>query len=119
MISTRISANKFDVAKKLSEQEIRDLVYHATQAPSSFNLQHWRFVAITEGEDKERLKNVAYDQQKVVDAAVTFIVLGDLKAHERLASILAQSVKAGILDQERADTWVETAHQTYANPQKE
>lgn len=97
-IKLRVSANKFNPGARLSEAEIEELVAAATEAPSSFNIQHWRFVAVTEREDKERLKALAYNQQKVADAAVTFIVLGDLRGHEKLPDILGRAVKAGILD---------------------
>jgi hypothetical protein len=45
---------------------------------SSFFLQHsaLAFVAVTDPEDKERLKSLAYNQQKVADASVVFIILG-------------------------------------------
>ncbi len=118
LIKSRISANKFDTGKSLSELEIRELVEYATHAPSAYNVQHWRFIALTQHADKERLKAVAYKQQKVVDAAVTFIVLGDLRGHEKLAGILQESVKAGILDQATADGWVSGAAQAATNPQK-
>lgn len=115
-ITHRVSANRFDPDKPLSHVEIQELVGYATQAPSSFNLQHWRFIAVTEREDKERLKAVAYGQQKVADAGVTFVVLGDLVAHTKLADILAQSVKDGLFDQATADKMVNMANQMYANP---
>ncbi|MGH9766035.1 MAG: nitroreductase family protein, partial [Blastocatellia bacterium] len=76
LIKQRISTNKFDASRTLSEADIEELVSYATEAPSAFNIQNWRFIAITNPEDKARLKSVAYNQQKVVDAAVTFIVLG-------------------------------------------
>jgi len=115
LIEQRISTNKYDPARRLSEGEIRELVGYARQAPSSYNLQHWRFVAVTEPADKERLKAVAYNQQKVADAAVTFIVLGDLRGHEKLPEILGRSVRAGILEQSVADGWVRQADAVYAD----
>jgi nitroreductase len=115
LIKQRISANKFDTTKTLSEDEVKELVFYATQAPSSFNLQHWRFVAVTEPSAKERLKAVAFNQQKIVDAAVTFIVLGDLEGHLKLPDILSRSVEEGIIAQDLADTWVGMADQMYAN----
>lgn len=117
LIRKRISANKFDRNRPLSQGEVRELVEFATQAPSSFNIQHARFVAVTRAADKERLKAVAYGQQKVADAAVTFVVLGDLRGHEKLPGILARSVQAGILDQKTADSWVGMANGMYANAQ--
>jgi nitroreductase len=118
LIRSRISANKFDTTKTLSQQEIRELVEYATQAPSSTNIRHWRFIAVTKPADKERLKQAAFGQQKVADAVVTFIVLGDLRGHEKLGNILDRSVKAGILDQQTRDRWVDTANESYANPLK-
>ena len=68
----------------MSDDEIRELVRDATRAPSSFNIQHWRFVAVRKPEDKERLCRAAYDQKQVEDAAVTFIVLGDTRGVDKL-----------------------------------
>lgn len=117
LIKQRISTNKFDPTRKLSREEIKELVSYATEAPSSYNIQHWRFVALTEVADKERLKAVAYGQQKVVDAAVTFIVLGDLRGHERLGDILKPFVATGQISAEMAAAWVQQAQARYANAQ--
>jgi nitroreductase len=114
-IKHRISANKFDKAKTLSEDEIKELVAYATEAPSSFNIQHWRFVAVTKAEEKERLKAVGYNQAKIADAAVTFIVLGDLRAYEKLPQIYQPLVTAGVMSQEAVDRIVRTTTGTYSN----
>ncbi len=113
LIEKRISANKFDPTRTLSEAEIKELVFYATQAPSSYNIQHWRFVALTKREDKERLKAVAYHQQKVIDAAVTFIVLGDLRGYEKLPEVVGQTLAAGLIDQKKAESWVKVATASY------
>ncbi|MGH9833432.1 MAG: nitroreductase family protein [Blastocatellia bacterium] len=118
LIERRISANKFDTTRTLSEDEIKELVLYATQAPSAYNIQNWRFVALTKREDKERLKAVAYHQQKVVDAAVTFIVLGDLRGYEKLPEITRRAVEAGILEQKAADGWVKGANAAYSNNER-
>ncbi|MFT0812853.1 nitroreductase family protein [Synechococcus sp. OH20] len=114
-LKERISADRFDPSRRLSEAEIRELVAYATEAPSSFNIQHWRFVAVADPEDKERLKSLAYNQQKVADAAVVFIILGDLRGHEKLPELVQRAVAAGILSPERAEGWVNMAQATYAN----
>jgi nitroreductase len=118
LIQQRISANKFDPNRKLSEAEIKELVSYATEAPSAYNIQNWRFIALTETADKERLKAVAYKQQKVVDAAVTFIVLGDLRGYEKLPEILGRSVAAGILNQPMADGWAAGAAGAYSGSEQ-
>lgn len=118
LIKERISANKFDTTRKLTESEIKELVSYAAESPSAYNIQNWRFIALTNQEDKERLKAVSYNQQKVVDAAVTFIVLGDLRGYEKLSDILGRSVQNGILPQALADGWTSGASGAYSsNPQ--
>lgn len=113
LIKQRISANKFDTTRSLSEEEIKDLVAYATEAPSAYNIQNWRFVAVTNRDDKEKLKEVSYNQQKVVDAAVTFIVLGDLRGYEKLPEILKPMVESGQMPQKAADGWAKTATASY------
>lgn len=109
-IEQRISANMFDPTKSLTTAQIEELIRLATCAPTAFNFQNWKFIAVQSKEAKERLKAVAYGQQKIVDAAVTFIVCGKLEAHKGLAHALKPSVVSGLLEQSMADTWVQMAH---------
>ena len=109
LIENRLSTNHFDPSRKLSNEQIHELVRLATLAPSAFNFQNWKFVAVTAAEVKEKIKAAAYGQQKVVDAAVTFVVCGTLGAHLELEKTLAPSVAAGILSQSVAHTWVNMA----------
>lgn len=118
IIHERISAQHFDPTKTLSEAEIRSLIEAATEAPSSYNIQHWRFIAVTDAEKKKALVGAAYGQTKVADAAVTFIILGDLEGYKKLRGILDRSVAAGLLPQGMTDQWVQMASGAYgSNPQ--
>jgi nitroreductase len=118
LIKQRISTNKFDTSRTLSETEIKELISYATEAPSAYNIQNWRFVAVTSPEEKARLKSLAYNQQKVVDAAVTFIVLGDLRGYEKLPQILKPLIDDGVMDKATADGWTRSAASSYgANEQ--
>ena len=117
LIHSRLSTERFEPGLTLSENEIRDLIEDAVQAPSSFNIQHWRFVALRKPEDKERLRAAAYGQALVEDAAVTFIVLGDVRGHEKLAGILQSSVDAAVISRRKADRWVEMSDKIYADGQ--
>ena len=83
-IRSRVTVESFDPDRELTDDEIRELVADACEAPSSFNMQHWRFIAVRRPEDKAILAEAAYGQRQVVDAAVTFILLGDLNSVEHL-----------------------------------
>ncbi|WP_297833928.1 nitroreductase family protein [Pseudomonas sp.] len=118
IIKSRISANSYDADGKLTDQEIADLIDLATHAPSAFNLQNWRFLAVRSEEAKARLLLLAYGQQKVIDAAVTFIVCGTLSPHESLPAALKPTLDAGIIDEAVYNMWVSAAQGMYQeNPQ--
>lgn len=118
LIETRISANFYDTQRPLSDEIITALVDQATRAPSAYNFQNWKFIAVRSEAAKLRLKDVAYGQQKVVDAPVTFIICGTLKAYEQLGDALKPSVTANILDQAFADSWVAVAKKAHEdNPE--
>jgi nitroreductase len=118
VLTKRTAAEHFDSAASISDSEIRGLIEEASQAPSSFNIQHWRFIAVTDPEIRQRLKSATIEsnQRRVADAPVTFLVLGDLQGHKRLGEILDETVKAGLLSREVADVWIAMAIQMYGNP---
>ena len=116
LLRGRVSVERFDTARSLDEHEIRDLVADATTAPSSFNIQHWRFVAVRKAEDKTRLREAAFGQIQVVDAAVTFIVLGDTQGTDKLPAILDRAVREGTLPEGKAAAWLRMALALYAEP---
>lgn len=117
LIHGRISAEQFDPSRALTDEELRELVDDATQAPSSFNIQHWRFVCVRRPEAKKKLRALAFDQAPVEDAAATFVVLGDLEGHNKLAPALRGAVDEGILSRRTADLWVKQAAELYREPQ--
>jgi nitroreductase len=118
LLKERTSANNFDKRATLTEREIAELVEYAVEAPSSYNIQHWRFVAVNDKATQEKLKAVSYNQQKVADAAVTFVIFGDLKGVEKLPAAIEPLLKAGAIDKAAYDGWIGSANGMYKdNPQ--
>ena len=115
LLEQRISCNYFDPTHTLSEAEITELIRLATLAPSAYNGQNWRFIAVQSPSGQQNLLQYAYGQQKVADAAVCFIVCGRLDLHAQLANTLAPSVAAGIMDAELAKNMVHYATEAFHN----
>jgi putative NAD(P)H nitroreductase len=97
LIEARHSVNQFDTNAAISREDLESIIAAATLAPSSFNLQHWRFLIVDDKEKKLKLKSAAYDQQKVEDAAAAIIVLGNLRAHEDAGRIVNDLADKGYL----------------------
>ncbi|KPW88365.1 MULTISPECIES: nitroreductase family protein [Pseudomonas] len=114
-LQSRFSAHSYDPTHVLSEQDISGLIDLTRHAPSAFNLQNWRFIAVHTQASKATLLSLAYSQEKVVDAAVTFIVCGTLDPHKTIAGSLRPSVDAGILDEATFKGWVGAVEGMYAD----
>ncbi|MCW7538004.1 nitroreductase family protein [Aquabacterium sp. A7-Y] len=117
LIERRVSANLFDAGHALTNAEIEELVRLATRAPTAFNLQNWRFIALRTPEAKTRLRDLAHGQAKVSQAAVTFIVCGVLPDHADIPRRLSSFIEAGFLPVATASAWQEGARAQYADPQ--
>ena len=113
VIKSRISANSYDTERSLTDAQIAELINLATHAPSAFNLQNWKFLAVRSTEAKARLLPLAFAQQKIMDAAVTFIVCGTLNPHVTLPAALQPTLDAGIIDQSIYDMWLGAAQGMY------
>jgi nitroreductase len=104
-IENRRTTNKYDSSRDIGDTQIRELVRLATRAPTAFHLQNWRFIAVRTPEAKARLRKLAFDQPKVTEAAVTFIVVGQLASHLLMAERLASSVAAGFMPLDVVTGW--------------
>ncbi|MFW2173493.1 nitroreductase family protein [Acinetobacter guillouiae] len=96
-IMSRTTTNLYDPSITLSDEQIYELVKIATTAPTSFNFQNWRFIAVRTAEAKARLRKIAWDQPKITDAAVTFIICGQLIDYHILPERLTPAVEAGFM----------------------
>lgn len=69
-IKQRRSVKHYDANHQMTEQEIQDLLSSAILSPTSFNMQNWRFVAVTDPELRKEIRAAAWDQSQVTDASV-------------------------------------------------
>lgn len=113
IIEKRSTANLYDATKSISDEQITELVRLATTAPTAFNLQNWKFIAVKTLEEKQRLRKVAWNQAKVEEASVTFIVCGILPDHNTMPDRLAPVVEAGIMPAEMVAGWTGAAKSLY------
>ena len=82
-IRQRRAVKHFDPSHRLTVDEINLLFDVAAQAPSSFNIQRWRIVNVTDPALRAKLREAAFDQAQVTDASLLFVVCTDIKAWEK------------------------------------
>lgn len=111
---SRSAAKYYDPTFALSDDQIRELVRITTTAPTSFHLQNWRFIAVRTPDAKARLRPIAWNQPPITEAAVTFIICGQLADASVIPQRLAPLVEAGTMPAAMVPEWENPARDLYA-----
>ncbi len=82
-ITQRRTVKQFDPEHRLSHEEFQTLIHHAMLAPTSFNIQHWRFVRISDPQLRADICRAAWGQTQVVQASELLVVTADIKAWDK------------------------------------
>jgi nitroreductase len=68
-LSWRYATKKFDTEKKVSEEQLSKIKEAIKMTPTSFGLQPFHVVTVTNQDLKEKLKTAAWDQSQLTDAS--------------------------------------------------
>ena len=79
-IVKRRSIKAFDPQHQMSEAEIAKLMSLAMLSPTAFNIQHWRFVVVTEPVLRQQIRAVSWNQAQVEEASLLIVLTADLKS---------------------------------------
>lgn len=82
-IRQRRAVKHFVAGLSLSPAEEAQLFDLARQAPSSFNIQHWRLVKVTDPALRTTLRAAAWDQAQITDASLVIVLCADIKAWQK------------------------------------
>ncbi|WP_323703485.1 nitroreductase family protein [Mammaliicoccus sp. Dog046] len=109
LINKRKSVKEFDPNFKIPREEITEMIELATKAPSSINLQPWRFVVIDSEETKQKLDGlVQFNQRQLHSSSAMILLLADLKHADYVSDIYEKNVELGYMDENSKNYFVES-----------
>ena len=82
-IKARRSIKKFDPHHKMTPDEIRTILESAILSPTSYNIQNWRFVTVTDSNLKDKLSELSHGQRHVSEASLVVILCADLNSWDK------------------------------------
>ncbi|WP_026560895.1 nitroreductase family protein [Bacillus sp. J37] len=107
IVQDRRAIRTYDENVKISQEEMSEILTAATKAPSSVNLQPWRFVVIESPEAKAKLAPLAkFNQQQVKTSSAVIAVFADMNNLDYLEEIYSKAVEHGLMPQEVKDQQV-------------
>lgn len=116
IVKGRRSIRNYDTDVKISKEEMTQILEEATLAPSSVNMQPWRFLVIDSEEGKAKLAPLAkFNQVQVETSSAVIAVFGDMNAVDQLENIYDTAVAKGLMPQEVRDRQVPAIQGMYSS----
>jgi nitroreductase len=104
LITGRRSIRNYDPSVKISKEEMKEILTEATLAPSSVNLQPWRFLVIDSEEGKATLAPLAkFNQTQVNTSSAVIAVFVDMNSLDYTNRIYNDAVEKGLMPAEVRD----------------
>ncbi|MGG5252751.1 nitroreductase family protein [Neobacillus sp. SM06] len=119
VIKERHSVRKYDPVFTISQEEINDMLQEAIQAPSSSNLQPWRFMVFQDKEAKKELRAIANNQEQVETASAIIAILGDKEMYKSVEKVYRGAFEAGFMDEANMTRLIESTNRLYPNVPEE
>ncbi len=83
-IYQRRSVKQFDPQFQISPRDEKRLLEAAIQAPTSFNIQHWRFVILRDKELRKKIREeFGNNQSQMTDASLLVLMTADTRAWQK------------------------------------
>jgi len=82
-IYQRRAIKAFDPEYIVSTDDEKKLFEAAIQAPTSFNIQHWRFVVVRDKALRAEMRKLGNDQAQITDSSLLVIMTADTKAWQK------------------------------------
>ncbi|WP_114572259.1 nitroreductase family protein [Exiguobacterium flavidum] len=120
IVKGRRSIRNYDASVKISKEEMTQILEEATLAPSSVNMQPWRFLVIDSEEGKATLAPLAkFNQNQVATSSAVIAVFGDMNAVDSIPHIYDTAVERGLMPAEVRDRQVPAITGLFADAPKE
>ncbi|MCK6145657.1 nitroreductase family protein [Enterococcus hirae] len=100
----RKSVRVYDETVKISHEEMLEMIQETTTAPSSVNMQPWRFVVAESEEAKAKLKPlIRFNTRQNDTSSAMVMIFGDMNCYEYGKEIYDQAVAEGKMPAEVRD----------------
>lgn len=101
IVFNRHSVKEFVEDDKIDRSEMLAILTEATKAPSSVNLQPWRFVVVESEEGKDKLRPlIRFNVRQNDTSSAMILIFGDMQCYEKGEEIYGEAVRRGYMPEE-------------------
>lgn len=114
LMDNRKSVRKYEPGVTIPREQIQHILEQATSAPSSSNLQPWRFLVIDDQEQKKELRFAGFNQAQIETSSAIIAVLGDNLMYKNAKQINDLNVELGYMPRDIADMMIANSETAYS-----
>lgn len=103
----RHACKLFDEDKKISNSEIREILEAGRKSPSSFGMEPWKFLVITNEELKAKIRPYCWNQPQITSCSHLVIILAAIESLKVESGIPQKRFKRREMTKEKFDFYVE------------
>jgi len=94
IVMQRYAVKEFD-NKKVPESKINKLLEMIRYAPSSYNIQPWKIIVITDQKLKEKLAPASWNQLQIITCSHLLVLCADKDIAEKIEELEKLMIKSG------------------------
>jgi nitroreductase len=97
----------FDESKKISDKEIREILEAGRKSPSSFGMEPWKFLVITNEELKAKLRPFCWNQPQITTCSHLVVVLAAIESLRVESGMPAKRFQRRAMPKEKFDFYMD------------
>jgi nitroreductase len=105
-VDFRHACKVFDESKKISDADMRFILEMGRKSPSSFGMEGWKFLVITNTELKAKLRPLCWDQVQVTSCSHLVVVLAGIESLKPASGDVKKRFERREMPQEKLEMYL-------------
>jgi len=97
----------FDETKKISDEDMHYILEVARKSPSSFGMEAWKFLVITNDELREKLRPFCWNQPQITTCSHLVVVLAGIDALKVESGVVRSQLMRRNLPEDKLNAFIE------------
>ena len=106
-MSFRHACKIFDEDREISQKNIRNILEIARKSPSSFGMEPWKFLVITNKKLKEKLRPACWNQVQITSCSHLVVILAAIESVKPQSGIPLKRFARREMPQEKLDFYMD------------
>jgi nitroreductase len=102
----RHACKSFDITKTINDKKMRFILEAGRKSPSSFGMEAWKFLVITNTDLKKKLKLFCWNQDQITSCSHLVIILAKIDAVKPQSGIPFKRFSRREMPQEKLDYYI-------------